>query len=116
MVVSECPFCIRIAANEYTLFDEHCVAFEPLNPVTPGHLLVVPRKHVPDAGSHPTTASRAMYFAAQLVGACGWAESYNLITSAGSAATQTVGHLHIHIVPREDGDGLMLPWTAQKAG
>ena len=112
--MADCPFCARIAAGEYTLFDEHAVAFEPLNPVTPGHLLVVPRRHVVDAGSHPLVASRAMYFAAQLAGPCGWAESYNLITSAGSAATQTVPHLHIHLVPREEGDGLHLPWTGQR--
>ncbi len=35
----------------------------------------------------------------------------NLITSAGREATQTVFHLHIHVVPRRDGDGLALPWT-----
>jgi len=114
--MAACPFCARIAAGEYDFSDEHAVAFEPLNPVTPGHLLVVPREHVPDAGSHPLAASRTMYFAAQLAGPLGWAESYNLITSAGSPATQTVRHLHIHIVPREDRDGLHLPWTGQQRG
>jgi histidine triad (HIT) family protein len=34
----------------------------------------------------------------------------NIITSAGTEATQTVFHLHVHIVPREAGDGLELPW------
>ena len=42
------------------------------------------------------------------------AASCNLITSVGAAATQTVKHLHIHIVPRHEGDGLHLPWTEQK--
>jgi diadenosine tetraphosphate (Ap4A) HIT family hydrolase len=37
----------------------------------------------------------------------------NFITSAGRDATQTVFHLHIHIVPRHAGDGLALPWTGQ---
>jgi diadenosine tetraphosphate (Ap4A) HIT family hydrolase len=37
----------------------------------------------------------------------------NLITSDGAAATQTVKHLHVHIVPRRDGDGLTLPWSTQ---
>lgn len=36
---------------------------------------------------------------------------FNLITSAGAAATQTVAHLHVHYVPRRTGDGLGLPWT-----
>ncbi|MFI0712504.1 HIT domain-containing protein [Streptomyces inhibens] len=36
----------------------------------------------------------------------------NVITSRGPSATQTIRHLHIHLVPRADGDGLLLPWTA----
>ena len=40
---------------------------------------------------------------------------YNVITSAGRAATQTVMHLHFHLVPREPGDGLMLPWSDKGA-
>ena len=39
---------------------------------------------------------------------------YNLITSAGIPATQSVLHLHIHIVPRYENDGLHLPWTDQR--
>ncbi len=35
----------------------------------------------------------------------------NVITSRGAAATQTVRHLHVHVVPRRQGDGILLPWT-----
>ena len=38
---------------------------------------------------------------------------FNLITSSGSAATQTIQHVHVHYVPRRDDDGLTLPWTGQ---
>ena len=110
----DCPFCKRIAAGEFEISDRFAVAFEPLNPVTPGHLLVVPRPHVQDAGSNPLVAARTMALAAEIAGPLGWAESYNLITSAGAAATQTVYHLHLHIVPRREGDGLHLPWTGQR--
>ena len=112
--MSDCPFCRRVAASEFDISDQFAVAFEPLNPVTSGHLLVVSRQHVPDAGSHPLAASRVMALAAEIVGPLGWAASYNLITSAGAAATQTIQHLHLHIIPREEGDGLRLPWTGQK--
>ena len=40
--------------------------------------------------------------------------SANLITSIGAAATQTVFHLHVHVVPRHEGDGLLLPWSNQE--
>ena len=114
--MSGCPFCARIKAGEYDYSDPCAVAFEPLNPVTEGHLLVVPREHVTDAGSAPVTAGRTMEFAAMIAGPLEFADwpGYNLITSAGSAATQTVRHLHLHLVPRREGDGLHLPWTGQQ--
>lgn len=109
-----CPFCKRILAGEFTISDRFAVAFEPLNPVVKDHLLVVPREHVPDAGFDRIAASRTMALAAEIVGPLGWADSYNIITSSGAAATQTVRHLHLHIVPRHEGDGLALPWTGQQ--
>lgn len=84
---------------------------QPLNPVTDGHVLVIPRRHVTDAAANPElygVVSRAAAVHASEVGEC------NIITSVGEAATQTVNHLHIHVVPREEDDGLHLPWTGQK--
>jgi histidine triad (HIT) family protein len=107
----DCVFCKRIQDGKFDLDDGHAVAFEPLNPVVPGHLLVVPREHVQDAGENPDVAARTMRLAAEI--AQGAAYPYNLITSAGAAATQTIMHLHIHIVPRRPWDGLALPWTSQ---
>ncbi|MDH6709877.1 histidine triad (HIT) family protein [Kitasatospora sp. MAA19] len=80
--------------------------------VHPGHLLVIPRQHVADAGTDPDVTAAVMHRAAELM-----AEhpAANLITSKGSAATQTVSHLHVHVVPREAGDDLPLPWTPQHA-
>jgi histidine triad (HIT) family protein len=107
--MSDCPFCARIAAGDYDDEYDGIVHFRPLNPVTPGHMLVVPKAHVIDALENPHVAGQAMAYAANLA-----QQSCNLITSAGAVATQTVFHLHIHIVPRREGDGLALPWTGQK--
>ncbi len=109
----DCPFCTRIAAGEYDYRDDTWnVAFQPLDPVTLGHFLVVPCAHVTDALAAPLEAGRAARFAAILAKDMGL-EACNLITSAGTAATQTVMHLHFHVVPRRAGDGLALPWTRQ---
>ncbi len=80
--------------------------------VNENHVLVLPRVHVDDAGTDPDVTAAVMRRAAELM-----AEhpAANLITSKGSAATQTVFHLHVHVVSRQDGDGLPLPWTPQHA-
>jgi histidine triad (HIT) family protein len=114
MGVSDCPFCARIAAGEYDddlrRFD--AVSFEPLNPVTEGHRLVVPKIHVSSALGYPAITADVMAAAVAVAQQRGVAEC-NFITSAGAAATQTIRHLHLHIVPRREGDGLALPWTGQ---
>lgn len=105
-----CPFCDRLEAGEFDATpDYNAVWFEPLNPVTPGHLLFIPDWH----SEHPTplameeAAGAAEAYARRTVG------DFNLITSSGPAATQTIDHLHVHYVPRREGDGLHLPWTGQ---
>ena len=113
--MTACPFCDRIAAGDYAEKSRGmaAVAFPPLAPVTPGHLLVVPVAHVTDALEDPCITGDTMQFAARLSREL-WLGPCNLITSAGAEATQTVMHLHIHIVPRAEGDGLHLPWTGQQ--
>ena len=108
-----CPFCqvARGATDTKILRDwGDTIVFTPLNPVTEGHVLVAPREHFEDFSHSPhvsaVTMNRAAEYADTLL------EDINLITSRGTAATQTVKHLHIHLVPRRDGDGLHLPWTA----
>lgn len=105
----DCPFCNYAGP---TLRDyDNVIVFEPLNPVTPGHVLVVPKAHTPDVSEWPWLSAVVMaavsnYIHETEIGDC------NIITSKGKAATQTVFHLHVHIVPRREGDGLMLPWSA----
>lgn len=86
------------------------VLFEPLNPVTPGHLLVVPVAHVSSYVDDPVVSAAVIARAADAAQGLVYAES-NLITSCGDAATQTIHHLHLHLAPRHAGDGLKLPWS-----
>lgn len=109
-----CPFCPENwrGLNIVCANDEQTMAIiEPLDPVVDGHLLAIHRLHTPNAASNPRIAGDLMAYAADYVR--DFCESANIITSIGPAATQTVTHTHIHIVPREEGDGLPLPWTPQ---
>lgn len=108
-----CAFCGRIERGEYDHWDGHNVAFAPLRPVTPGHFLVVPREHVETALMSAEATGLAFAFAARMARMMRL-EDFNLITSAGARATQTVFHLYVHVVPRTEGDGLHLPWTGQE--
>lgn len=102
----DCPFCGYFTDS----LSDTTRAIEPLNPVTKGHMLFVPREHVIDATDNPRITARVMQ------AACMYAKDLpacNIITSKGKDATQSVFHLHIHVVPRNRDDGLTLPWTGQ---
>lgn len=114
MMTIPCAFCDTDLIQSEEI-EQHFAAdssvvlvFEPLNPVVSGHLLVVPKVHVSDATEDPYVAAMAMSVASKVAQRY---RSANIITSIGLPATQTVMHLHLHVVPRWMNDGLHLPWT-----
>lgn len=111
---SDCPFCAIVAGYApATVVQDwpEAVAITPLGPVTEGHTLVIPKAHVADFTENPETLAATAHRAAELASALG---PCNLITSKGREATQSVFHLHLHLVPRREGDGLALPWTGAR--
>ena len=116
MSADPCPFCEIVADRAPAVFKRRwtdTIAIVPLEPVTDGHLLVIPHEHVSDVRDNEYLAGRTMQRAASLVS--GWTQDVNIVGSAGPAASMTVPHLHLHVVPRRHGDGLHLPWTGQGA-
>jgi len=116
----DCLFC-RIIAGELPATivaqDERTVAFMDINPATRGHMLVVPRGHAQDLLSVDSDDLREVAVLAQrLAGRAKerlHAAGVNLINSCGAAAWQTVFHFHVHVIPRYEGDPLILPWRPQ---
>lgn len=117
----DCPFCEIVQREDpdarEVYRDEHVVAFFPLEPATLGHILVVPREHIPDIwGLDDATAERLAVATTRLSTAVREAldpEGLNIIQSNGRAATQTVFHLHVHIVPRWDNDAIGRIWPPE---
>lgn len=111
MTITDCVFCDYKPAPPAELMHEwyDTLLIKPLRPIVPGHRLIVPREHVADAAEDPFITAATMARAAEY--AKGRRDDFNLITSAGRAATQTVFHFHVHYVPRQVGDGLLLPWS-----
>jgi len=121
-VEDNCAFC-RIARGEDPTVSIICedtswVAFFPSEPATPGHTLVVPREHVADVWSlHPILAADLMNGVIRVGRAIRSAVApagMNLISSSGEAAEQTVYHLHLHVVPRYEGDDMDPIWPQKK--
>jgi histidine triad (HIT) family protein len=108
-MTTNCIFC-SIVRNEapatvVAVWDD-VLAIVPLNPVTEGHVLVIPKSHVDDALSAPEISAKVMARAVEIA-----PYPCNLIVNVGKLATQSVFHLHLHIVPRTKDDGLVLPWS-----
>lgn len=87
------------------------IAIVPVSPVVPdGHWLIVPVWH--ETKPTPAVLAGVTWRAAELIEETGDGEAFNLIASFGPAATQTIPHLHLHLIRREAGDGIALPWSA----
>lgn len=104
---SPCPFC-SLPASRIVEQNAHAVLILDAYPVSPGHSLVIPKRHV---GSffEVTEVERASLFALlnrakKLVDHQHQPVGYNIGINNGAAAGQTVPHLHIHLIPRYDGD------------
>lgn len=111
--MTDCPFCRIAAGDDAAVLVRDWGDVYAIRPrrggVHPGHLLVIPRRHVVDAGEDPVTTAAVMLRAAELVADL---HAANLICSKRRPATQSVRHLHVHVVPRVADDGLALPWTS----
>lgn len=113
----DCPFCAIVAgrarAREVWRTDA-VLAFLPDVPAVLGHTLVVPTAHLPDIWSVRRAQAHDLADATSRVAAAVAqatnAEGMNIIQSNGVAAGQSVFHLHIHVVPRRDGDRMPELW------
>jgi len=113
----DCIFC-KIVAGEIPCFrlceDEATLAFMDINPVNPGHALVIARDHHPDLFAIPagllaaTTAT--LQKVARAIQKTLDPAGMNLMQCNGPAAAQSVPHFHMHAIPRHDGDGLAMNW------
>lgn len=112
----DCVFCqiLRCEAEASLVYEDNLVAaFLDINPVTLGHVLVVPRRHAVHLGElSDAEAARMMQVGRDLSGALrGGAvpcEGVNLFLADGEAAGQEVFHVHLHVFARFRGDGFAL--------
>jgi diadenosine tetraphosphate (Ap4A) HIT family hydrolase len=105
---AECIFCRPRAESDLLAANDLAVAFAAGFPVSPGHALVVPRRHEPDFFSLTAEEQAGVVALVNLVRALlderFSPDAYNLGVNAGKAAGQTILHTHLHVIPRYAGD------------
>ncbi|MDH5752996.1 MAG: HIT family protein [Deltaproteobacteria bacterium] len=116
----DCIFC-KIISGEVPCFkvfeDGDTLAFLDINPLTEGHVLVVPKQHranLFEAGDdvlHPciSTLGRVARAMKEALGL----DSLNMLQANGRWAQQSVDHLHFHLIPRSEDDGAPLTWDLE---
>lgn len=116
-----CPFCLIVRKEDSEVREvyrsDHIIAFFPTEPATLGHTLIIPREHVPYIWelSESTAAhiARSVVQLSKAVRGAVQPDGLNIIQSNGEAATQTVPHLHVHLVPRWINDAVGRIWPPE---
>ena len=122
MAVDTCVFCriIRGDLPASAVYEDATVlAFMDINPVNPGHVLVVPKAHLANladmaeaTGEHLFTIAMRMAYALRRSDIC--CDAVNLFLADGAEAGQEVLHVHLHVIPRFRGDAFKIEadWSA----
>lgn len=102
--MTRCAFCMNAIPGE--LIDEltTAVAFYDAYPSTPGHILIVPRRHVGRLADLLSSERSDMFALLESLLLAPDADGYTIGINDGAAAGQTVDHVHLHIIPRRVGD------------
>jgi histidine triad (HIT) family protein len=118
----ECVFCQIVADTGKCVLlteDAEAIAFMDIHPANPGHSLVIPKGHWPTVFDIPpdvfAAVARLVVCVAAGVQRALDPMGLSLVQANGSAAHQTVPHLHVHVLPRQDDDRLLLNWPRASA-
>lgn len=111
----DCQTCQTIQSASLTLFeDESVVALVSPEPVSAGHIIVVPKKHHPILEAVPDAVMRRIAVVATKLSTAAFealgAQGTNLLIQNGLPAGQSKPHVQVSIIPRRDGDNLQLEW------
>ena len=111
MSAAHCVFCkiVRGEVQSHLVFeDETSLAFLDSRPLFPGHCLLVPRDHYETLGDLPVSLIAPLFTNAQMLARAveHGLEAHGSFVAINNRISQSVPHLHIHVVPRRRHDGL----------
>lgn len=116
-----CIFC-KIAAGEipsYTIYeDDDFKAFMDISPASKGHTILIPKQHADNIFDlDEAVAAKLLPVASRIAKALKaelQCEGLNLLQNNGEIAGQTVFHFHMHLIPRYEGDKVVVKWVQDK--
>jgi len=109
--MKDCEFCqiLRGEIRRYVVFeDEISLGFLDEKPLFPGHVLLIPRRHCPTLVDLPPELIRPLFFNVRLLSRAveEGMEAQGSFVAINNRISQSVPHLHVHVVPRRPKDGL----------
>lgn len=121
--MTECVFCKIISGaipSEKVFEDDHSVAFLDINPIAPGHTLLLCKPHHETIAEIPAdllrvVAANIKVVSSGVVRATG-CDGFNVLQNNHACAGQAIPHLHFHIIPRKTGDTIRFNWQPRKYG
>lgn len=108
---SVCAFCDIVRGDkpaEVVFEDDFCVAFLDIRPLFPGHCLVIPREHYETLADLPASGLEPFFSVVRLLSRAvpSAVEAEGTFVAVNNKVSQSVPHLHAHVVPRRQKDGL----------
>ena len=119
--MNNCIFC-KIVAKEIPATvvyeDDEVLAFMDIGPIIKGHALVIPKNHYDPITQTPDEIIAKLHITAKKIAAAQMnafeADGVNILQNNGKAAGQEVEHIHVHVIPRFDGDGHHWNWNPKR--
>ncbi|MEM1577664.1 MAG: HIT family protein [Candidatus Pacearchaeota archaeon] len=116
----ECIFCKIInkqIPSDIIYEDKDVICFLDINPIARGHALLLPKKHFNhllevDKKTLGILLKKIKFVAENLIKATE-SEGFNLLLNNRKAAGQVIDHIHFHIIPRKENDGVKLDWSSK---
>lgn len=107
-MMDNCPFCHLAPAVEVVCESDICVAFYDGFPVSPGHALIIPKRHVASyfdlTNQEREAMTQMMLDVKQKLDERFHPDGYNIGINVGEDAGQSIFHCHMHLIPRYKGD------------
>jgi len=119
MTTEECESCALLAKKTNLVYEDETLAvFHHTKPAAAGHLIILPKEHYPILEMVPENVVGNLFWIANTLSTKVFdtfgVQGTNILVQNGTAAGQVVPHMQVHMIPRNEGDGLNFEWVPRQ--